>query len=161
VNEARTFATETEETSVGIRMVLYETTLELIENNPVFGLGTGAFKTHYSARAAEKYQGWQAKPADDPHNQYLFVTAENGLIGLATFLFMLGTMVRSCLKSGSIYGKMAAGCLLAWCVTSLFSGHFRTFPEGHLIAFIVGILMVSRAPEGRQASDSAPAGSTG
>lgn len=158
VSEARGFATVPKETSLGIRMVLYETTLELLENNLVFGLGTGAFKTHYSARAAEKYQGWQAKPADDPHNQYLFVTAENGLIGLATFLFMLAAMVRSCLKSGSIYGKMAAGCVLAWCVTSLFSGHFRTFPEGHLIAFIVGILMVSRSPDGRQAGGAASAG---
>ncbi|MDP2034632.1 MAG: O-antigen ligase family protein [Polaromonas sp.] len=156
VVEARGFATVPKETSLGIRMVLYETTLELLENNLVFGLGTGAFKTHYSARAAEKYQGWQAKPADDPHNQYLFVTAENGLIGLATFLFMLASMVRSCLRSGSIYGKMAAGCLLAWCATSLFSGHFRTFPEGHLIAFIVGMLMVSRAPDGQQAG-AAPA----
>jgi O-antigen ligase len=144
VSEARDFATVPMETSLGKRMVLYETTLELLRNNLVLGVGTGGFKKHYSARAAEKYQGWQAEPADDPHNQYLFVTAENGLIGLATFLLLIGAMIRSCLQSGSDYGKLAAGCVVAWSVTSLFSGHFRTFPEGHLIAFIVGILMVNR-----------------
>ncbi len=145
VNEARAFATVPLETSLGKRMVLYETTLELIKQNPAFGLGTGAFKKHYSALAAEKYQGWQSDPADDPHNQYLFVTAENGLIGLASFFLLIGAMLWHCLKDGNPYGKLAAGCVLAWCATSLFSGHFRTFPEGHLIAFIVGMLMVSRS----------------
>lgn len=144
VNEARTFATEPEETSLGKRMILYETTLELIKNKPVFGLGTGAFRKHYSELVAEKYHGWQSEPADDPHSQYLFVTVENGLIGLATFLLLIGALLGYCLKDRSPYGRMAAGCVIAWSVTSLFSGHFRTFPEGHLIAFIVGILMVNR-----------------
>lgn len=144
VTEAQGFATVEHETSLGKRMVLYQTTLEMIRRNPVIGLGTGAFKTHYSAIAAEKYQGWQSDPADDPHSQYLFILAENGMIGLITFLAMIGMLLKYCLKGGSIYGKMAAGCVLAWCATSLFSGHFRTFPEGHLIAFIVGILMVNR-----------------
>ena len=155
VNEARAFATVPLETSLGKRMVLYQTTLELIKENPVFGLGTGAFKQHYSALAKERYQGWQSDPADDPHNQYLFILAENGLIGLATFLLMIVVTLRYCLKGGSIYGKMAAGCVLAWCATSLFSGHFRTFPEGHLIAFIVGILMVNRPSTDSEAATPA------
>ena len=144
VNEIRSFSTSKEDSSLGIRMVLYKTTWDMIRENPVFGIGTGGFKQRFSAIAAEKYTGWRANPAEDPHNQYLFVTVENGLIGLATFLIMIGMILKYCLKSGSSYGKMAAGCVLAWCATSLFSGHFRTFPEGHLIAFIVGILMVSR-----------------
>ncbi len=144
VNEAKVFATAPKETSFGKRMVLYQTTMEIIRENPLLGVGTGAFKKHYSALAGKKYQGWQSDPADDPHSQYLFILAENGLIGLVAFLLMIGMLLKYCLKNGSIYGKMAAGCLLAWCATSLFSGHFRTFPEGHLIAFIVGILMVNR-----------------
>jgi O-antigen ligase len=148
VNEINTYSTSAEESSLGIRMVLYKTTWTIIQENPLFGTGTGGFKKRFSTIAAEKYSGWQASPAEDPHNQYLFVTVENGLIGLATFLLLLFTLVKYCLKDGSPYGKMAAGCVLAWSVTSLFSGHFRTFPEGHLIAAIVGILMVSRVPKG-------------
>ncbi len=143
-NEVRNFSTSLHETSLGRRMVQYETTLDMIKENPIFGVGTGGYKKHFSAIAEEKYTGWRAVPFDDPHNQYLFVAAENGLVGLATFLFMIGMVLKYCLRGGSIYGKMAAGCLLAWCATSLFSGHFRTFPEGHLIAFIIGILMVNR-----------------
>jgi len=133
----------------------------MIVERPLLGTGTGGFKTHFSAIAAEKYTGWRARPAEDPHNQYLLVTVENGLIGLAAFVFMLFMIMKASLKSGSIYGKMAAGCLLAWCATSLFSGHFRTFPEGHLIAFIVGMLMVSRAPDGQQAGATPADGAAG
>jgi O-antigen ligase len=145
VNETRNYTTDLEETSLGRRMVLYKTTLEMIRENPAFGVGTGGFKQHFSAIAAEKYTGWRALPFEDPQNQYFFALAENGLIGLGTFLLMLVVIIKRCLQGG-IYGKMAAGCMLAWCATSLFSGHFRTFPEGHLIAFIVGILMVTRKP---------------
>lgn len=144
INEINNYTSSSEESSLGIRMVLYSTTWKMILDQPILGIGTGGFKQRFSAIAAEKYTGWRASPAEDPHNQYLFVTVENGLVGLATFLFMIGMILKYCLKGGSIYGKMAAGCVLAWCATSLFSGHFRTFPEGHLIAFIVGILMVNR-----------------
>lgn len=144
VSEIANFENIPEETSLGRRMVMYRTTVDMIRENPVFGVGTGGFKQRFSAIAAEKYTGWRAKPADDPHNQYLFILAENGLIGLLAFLATIGMVLKYCLRGGSIYGKMAAGCVLAWCATSIFSGHFRTFPEGHLIAFITGILMVNR-----------------
>ena len=155
--ETQDFLTVPEETSLGRRMVMYQTTFDMIRENPVLGLGTGGFKSSFSAMAAEKYTGWRAKPADDPHSQYLFVLAENGAIGLVSFLLAIGMMLKYCLKGGSTYGKMAAGCVLAWCATSVFSGHFRTFPEGHLIAFIVGILMVNR-PSGEPEASPGPTG---
>ena len=143
VNEAQTYSTAPAETSIGRRMVMLETTLGMVRDHPLIGIGTGAYKKHFSEIAEKKYTGWRAEPFDDPHNQYLFVWTENGLIGLATFLYMLFILFRQCV-AGGVYGTLAAGCLLAWAATSFFSGHFRTFPEGHLIAFIVGILMVNR-----------------
>ena len=131
---------------------MYETTWEMIRQNPVLGVGTGGFEQKFSAMAARKYTGWRAMPFHDPHNQYLFVWSENGLIGLGIFIFLLLTIWRQCMR-GDVYANMAGGCLLAWCATSLFSGHFRTFPEGHMIAFVVGVLMISRHP---RADESRP-----
>lgn len=146
ITEAQNYTTDTAETSLGRRMVMYSTTIDMIRQYPILGVGTGSYKQVFSAMAVQRYTGWRAQPFDDPHNQYLFVWAENGIVGLATFLLMLFVIWRKC-NAGDIYGKMAAGCLLAWCATSLFSGHFRTFPEGHLIAFVIGILMVARSPD--------------
>jgi hypothetical protein len=38
------------------------------------------------------------------------------------------------------YGRIAACALIAWCLTSVFSSHFRTFPEGHFYALLIAIL---------------------
>ena len=157
VTEAQKYSSDVNETSLGRRMVMYETTWEMIRQNPVLGVGTGGFEQQFSAMAAKKYTGWRAMPFHDPHNQYLFVWSENGLIGLGIFVFLLLTIWRQSMR-GDVYANMAGGCLLAWCATSLFSGHFRTFPEGHMIAFIVGILMISRHP---RADESRPSGGDG
>jgi O-antigen ligase len=141
--EAQNYSTDASETSLGRRMVMVDASIEMIRKNTLVGVGTGGYQQHFSAIAAERYTGWRAKPFDDPHNQYLFVWTENGLVGLATFVLMLVVIFRRCAR-GDVYARMAAGCMLAWCATSFFSGHFRTFPEGHLIAFVVGMLMISR-----------------
>lgn len=140
VYEADNYMAASQANSLGVRMLLYHTTIEMITEHPLLGTGTGSFKGHFSAIVAKRYTDWKAAPFHDPHNQYLFAWAETGLPGLASFLFLLGALYRACDKR-SIYGQMAAGCLLAWCATSLFSGHFRTFPEGHMIAFVLGVLM--------------------
>jgi O-antigen ligase len=140
VYEADNYMAASQANSLGVRMLLYHTTIEMITEHPLLGTGTGSFKGHFSAIVARRYTDWKAAPFHDPHNQYLFAWAETGLPGLASFLFLLVALYRACDKR-SIYGQMAAGCLLAWCATSMFSGHFRTFPEGHMIAFVLGVLM--------------------
>lgn len=145
VHEARSYATARESSSLGIRMLLYQTTAELIAQHPLLGGGTGSFKGEFAALVSGRYTGWKAAPYEDPHNQYLFVWVENGVLGLASFLFLLVALYQACDKR-HIYGQMAAASLLAWCATSLFSGHFRTFPEGHMIVFVLGVLMVRMQP---------------
>lgn len=140
VYEADSYMAATQANSLGVRMLLYHTTLEMIAERPLLGSGTGSFKGRFSAIVAERYTDWKAAPFHDPHNQYLFVLAENGVPGLLTFLFLLVSLYRASDKR-SIYGQMAAASLLAWSATSLFSGHFRTFPEGHMIVFVLGVLM--------------------
>ena len=145
--EAQNYSTDVAETSLGRRMVMLDASVQMIRQNPILGVGTGGYPQHFSAIAAQRYTGWRARPFDDPHNQYLFVWTENGLVGLTFFIAMLAVIFRHCAR-GDVYARMAAGCVLAWCATSFFSGHFRTFPEGHLIAFAVGMLMTGRRSAG-------------
>ena len=145
VDEADNYLAADQPRSLSVRMLLYHTTLEMIAAHPFLGTGTGSFKGNFSAIVARRYTDWKAAPFHDPHNQYLFVWVENGLPGLASFLFLLLSLYRACDKR-TIYGQMAAASLLAWCATSMFSGHFRTFPEGHMIVFVLGVLMLPLQP---------------
>jgi O-antigen ligase len=148
INEVQEADKSTGFTSLGIRVMFYRTTLELIREQPVFGYGSGSFAREYAAAIAGKgYTGWRAIPTADPHNQYLFVAVQLGVVGLLAFLAVIVTGFRA--ARASPYGWIAGGALAIWCVTSLFSSHFRTFPEGHLIGFFLGALLA--APVKREA----------
>ncbi len=130
-------------TSMGFRMNAWENTLALIRERPVFGYGTGSFGAVYSERVRQRYDDWRGDPGTDPHNQYLMILTENGLVGLAAFLAVIVLAFRASIRSPDGYRWIALGALLAWSLTSLFNSHFRTFPEGHLIALLLGVTLAA------------------
>lgn len=144
VQEITHSQTSDNSTSMGVRVVFYQNTWELIQKKPLLGYGTSSFKSVYSAHVAPKYKDWRGEPATDPHNQYLFVWMENGLVGLLLFLAYIFTAVRQ----GAVqqpYGAIAASVLVAIAASSLFNSNFKTFPEGNLLAFFVGCLLAEQS----------------
>jgi O-antigen ligase len=140
LHEKSHYQTSTEVTSIGIRMIFAENSWELIQKRPIFGYGTSSFKSTYSPYVAQKYQDWRGEEGSDPHNQYLFIWLENGIIGLGIFLVYIYTVIRQGVHQNT-YGAIAASVLIAIASTSLFNSNFKTFPEGHLLAFFVGCLL--------------------
>jgi O-antigen ligase len=146
LTEKSAYQTSGELTSIGVRVIFAKNTLMLIKEHPVLGYGTSSFKTTYAPYAAEQYPDWRGSPTSDPHNQYLFVWLENGLIGLLLFIAYIYTAIRQGLNNPP-YGAIAASFLVAVCASSLFNSHFKTFPEGNLLAFFIGILLAQRGAE--------------
>jgi len=126
------------DTSMGERVVYLRNTLELIAARPLFGYGTGAFTEAYRRHVAGR-AGVEGLVAHDPHNQYLNIATENGLLGLAVFLWFLAAALRQ--PASRPYRLLGLGVLAAWCATSLFSSHFSTFSEGRFIALWMGALL--------------------
>ena len=127
-----------EETSVGVRVLFAKNTVALIADRPVFGYGLGSFKPVYARYVDARYTGFAALHAGDPHDQYLYVLFEQGLVGLALFLGMIVVWFRSFPRDG--YGRLAACALTAWVIGCIFNSHFRTFPEGHFYALFIAML---------------------
>ena len=111
----------------------------------MLGYGTGSFAKAYRDRFGSAEQGWRGSVTTDPHNQYLFILVENGLVGLAAFLMLLIVGFYAAKQPGP-YRCVLQGALLAWCVSSLFNSHFRTFPEGHLIWLFFGAMLAAHRP---------------
>jgi O-antigen ligase len=144
-SEWQNAATLTVPTSMGIRAVLYENTLEIVRERPWVGTGTGGFGAAYAAHVKDKYTDWRVLPTVDPHNQYLFFLAEQGVVGLVAFLaFLVAALVDR--GDGTRARFVAVGLLLAWCATSLLSSHFKTFSEGHLLALFLGAMLARPVP---------------
>ena len=136
VNESK------ELTAMGIRKVFYTHSIEIVLNHPALGVGTGGFKAAYAEQIANRYSpsDWRSEIAGDPHNQYLAILVQHGLVGLLVFFIWLDSVVR--FKGGMpCYRGLALAILCGWCVTSLFSSHFRTFAEGHLVTTFLGVLL--------------------
>jgi O-antigen ligase len=138
VDEMRSYRQSSELTSMGIRVVMWQNTLEMVRARPWLGYGTGGFSEAYRLQVAGQ-EGWQGQPVDDCHNQFLRIVAEQGLVGLAVFLLFLGAFFRQ--PVGMPYRLLGLGVLLAWCATSLFSAHFSTFVEGRFIYLWCGALL--------------------
>jgi O-antigen ligase len=145
VSEWQNASTQTYKTSIGMRAVIYENTLQLVRERPWFGVGTGGYGDAYAAHVKGKYSDWRAAPTVDPHSQYLFFLAEQGIFGLIAFLAFIaaGLVDRG---DGTRARAVAVGLLLAWCATSLFSSHFKTFSEGHLLALFLGAMLARTVP---------------
>ncbi|MDP1971269.1 MAG: O-antigen ligase family protein [Methylobacter sp.] len=153
LTEKAAYQTSGELTSIGVRVIFAKNTLSLIKEHPVLGYGTSSFKSTYGPYAAAQYSDWRGSSTSDPHNQYLFVWLENGLIGLLLFLAYIYTAIRQGLNNRP-YGAIAASFLVAVCASSLFNSHFKTFPEGNLLAFFAGILLAQYSAESKENSDS-------
>jgi hypothetical protein len=133
-------------TSMGLRRVYYRNTLEILQDHWLIGTGTGGFKQAYTEQVTHKYDpsDWRSEPIGDPHSQYLAVFAVHGIGGLAVFLVWIMAIARD--RCGlPKYRKLALAILFGWCVTSLFSSHFRTFAEGHLLTTFLGVFLSAQA----------------
>lgn len=141
VNEIRNYQHSAELTSMGIRVVMWKNTMEMVREKPWLGYGTGGFSEAYR-RQVEGQLGWQGQPAEDCHNQFLRIVAEQGVVGLAVFLLFIGSFF--CQRVAPVFRIMGLGVLLAWCATSLFSAHFSTFTEGRFLYLWCGAMLAEK-----------------
>lgn len=128
-------------TSIGVRIIFWRNTLHIIPKYLIFGVGTAGFEKAYANEVAGKL-GLAGILTGDPHNQYLKIAVEQGLVGLVCFLGLLYMV--ACQSASQPFKNLGICILIAWCCTSLFNAHFSTFSEGHFIWMWLGIML---APE--------------
>jgi O-antigen ligase len=132
-----------EATSTGYRVVFWRNTVRMIADHPILGVGTGGFLDGYMPYV-EGVPGWKGGGTGDPHNQFLKILGEQGLVGLAAFLFLVGGAL-AC-PAPAPFRQLAAAAVIGWCATSLANSHFSTFVEGRLIFFWLGAMLATQAP---------------
>lgn len=78
-------------TSVGLRIHMNINAFTLIKQNPWFGVGTGGYGTANAQFVKENNLKLQI--FGHPHNQYLLVLVEHGIIGLVAFLALFAFLI--------------------------------------------------------------------
>jgi O-antigen ligase len=125
------------EASAAGRVEVWEHARTLFLQSPVFGIGLNGFMT---ARAGETLT--------DPHNYYLKVAAEQGVVGLLLLFGMLFSFLfsawrlqrdaRSPFAAGLGYGGM--GCIIAVMVTNAFGDRFSQLALGSTFFLLLGAI---------------------
>lgn len=125
--------------STGRRLSYYYTSLRIVKDHPLFGVGTGGFKKTYAA--ATPYNA-----TDNPHNEYLMTAVQLGLVGLAVFLFLFLVEWR-CASSlpDDRYRMLARGFILTILSASMVSSTLIDHTEGHLFAWLSALLYADLA----------------
>jgi len=90
--------------SWGIRVAYWITTFDIVKDNPIIGIGLGDFKdetakitqTNNYEFLTKKTKAFMAD--NDPHNQYLLVLLQMGIIGICLFLYMIYQIIKLNIK---------------------------------------------------------------
>lgn len=131
---------------LGLRLVWYQSSLAIIRDSPLFGVGTGGFEQ----ALAEKVKHSGVPVTGNPHSEYLFITVQLGLVGLAALLYLFYTQWRlSAYLPGLFEQNLARGLLLTFMTTCLVNSSLLDHGEGLFYAWMSGLLFagVSRGKQ--------------
>lgn len=139
-SEIHEYETNGASTSVGLRLEFYRRSIFLVSKRPVLGSGVGSIGPLFQDLAAGR-QGAQGMVSSNPHNEYLMISVQLGLVGLAAFVTLLWQLWRGGLRTTGFEGAFVRGYVLIFAAACLANSLLLDFPEGHMLIFLSGILL--------------------
>ena len=130
-----------DETSVGRRMSFYDTTLEIIREHPLGGIGTGNFAQAF----ADKVRGTSSPETMNPHNDYLMIAVQAGLPGVVLLIALYAALWREAQRLRSpLERDLLRGLVLMMAIAGAFNSVLMDHAEGLLFAWAAGALCSTR-----------------
>ncbi len=128
--------------STALRLSFYKNTLELIQQKPWAGYGIGSFRQEYA-----QYVKGSAFPATaHPHNEYLLIGVQSGIVGVILFVCLLLTMWLASLRMPDNYAILMQGMVITMAIGCMFNSFLLDSAEGHLFAFITALCCATWSP---------------
>ncbi|MBS0150343.1 MAG: O-antigen ligase family protein [Nitrospira sp.] len=119
------------------RVEFYQYTVKIIQDHPIFGAGTGGFTQAYGAYA--KQAGVEVPT--HPHNQYLMILAQVGIVGLCLLLWLFVQQWRSISPSEDMgHRLLTKGLVLIMVVGCLFNDLLVDHTEKLLYCWFSGLM---------------------
>ncbi|MDP3791568.1 MAG: O-antigen ligase family protein [Candidatus Omnitrophota bacterium] len=127
-----------------VRTNLWREALLIIRDFPVFGCGLNAYSI-----VAPRYKSGLLEAGIYPHNSYLQMAAETGIVGLLSFIFVIVSLFKASITNvrkikDTFYGCILAGLLtglFAFLVHSFFDVNFYALQLANLMWFMMGLII--------------------
>ena len=125
------------QTSIGLRLEFYRNSLELVREHALFGTGTGSFPKVY----ADHVVGTAMAATANPHNEYLNIAVQLGVVGLLMMLFVFYSEGRLAAALPTAHERhLAYGLVITFVIGCLFNSMLMDHTEGLLFAWASGLL---------------------
>jgi O-antigen ligase len=139
LHEIHTYDKGAARTSLGQRFDWWIDSLDMIREKPFFGHGTGAFTAVHDRMIRET----KVTPTDNPHNEYLLITVQTGLLGLLIFFLLFIVQWVGSLKFPDKDKYLVQGVVLAMTSGCIMNSFLFDTHQGHFYAFLSGIFFAS------------------
>ena len=125
-------------TSLGMRFIFYQSAIEIIKQKPILGHGTGTFK-QAQIKVLKQKNIPDLYIISHPHNEYLMVTIQLGLVGLLLLLVVWYKQWTYRPSGFDQYLLERQGLLLTLVVGCLFNSLIYDSAEGFMYACLTGV----------------------
>ncbi len=129
------------ETSMGERLTFYHTSLKVIKENPVLGVGVGGVRTSFNQHGVN---------INNPHNEYLNMGVQLGIVGILLLLYLFFTHFRTSLRLPPWEKFHAQGILAIIMLGSLANSWLTDTVEAHLFAYMTALTFACLASAGNE-----------
>lgn len=129
--------------SVNLRVEWYRHSLDVVASHPVLGVGTGTFPKVLAEKQAE---GAVTYPPN-PHNEYLAIAMQTGLIGFFLLLNLFWRQLSLAPRLATPHEThLARGLVITLAVGCLFNSLLLDHTEGLFYAWVTGLLFGGLSP---------------
>lgn len=119
------------------RMEFFYHTVEIIQDHPLLGVGTGGFAQAYATRVQDVGLPVPAHP----HNQYLLIMTQVGIVGLGLLLWLFVKQWRSASLAGDAsYELLASGLVVTIAIACLFQPALNDHTEKLFYCLFSGLM---------------------
>jgi O-antigen ligase len=137
---------ENPNTSVGLRLLFWKNSWQIIKSAPIFGVGTGDFQTSYAVVNAQHSP--EMVVTDNPHNQYVFILCHFGILGLICLLAIFFALFREALCVRDDWQRIRFAFPLFFLTIMLAESYLLVYETGFLFA-LFGAVLYLRKPDQR------------
>lgn len=143
IDEVQTYEEGRSRTSLGMRFDWYKNCIALIKEKPFIGHGTGAFPRAHDTLIA----GTNVQPTDNPHNEYLFIGVQLGMVGLVVFILLFIIQWICSFKLEEKDKWMVQGVIVSMVVGCLMNSFLFDSHQGHYYAFLSALFLTDAPPK--------------
>ena len=138
VDEIQNFKMNKQSTMGNDRITFFLNTFEIIKEHPLFGVGTGDFPEEYER--INRIRSPNVVSTVNPHNNYLLVQAQFGVIGPLALLYIFYCQIRYSRNTQNSFKHLRLAFPIFFMTIMLFDSYLLSHYGGMTFAYFSAIL---------------------